>query len=109
VFGNALLQERTARYVASKRGGLIDLVCNGRGPEPLASVLDLSLLKVGASDASVEGECGRACTFCLYLMPVLQHRQRDDIEESLQGYAETVPFDMAGLRDQRCAADQRPF
>lgn len=46
VFGNALLQARTARYVSSKRGGLIDLVCNGRGPEPLATVLDTSLLKV---------------------------------------------------------------
>jgi len=46
VFGNALLQARTARYVSSKRGGLIDLVCNGRGPEPLATILDTSLLKV---------------------------------------------------------------
>ena len=30
-----------------------------------------------------------------------QHRQRDDIEESLQGYAEGSAFDMTLLRDQR--------
>lgn len=123
VFGNALLQvrfssslavrtvsylsasqARTAAYVASKRGGLIDLVCNGRGPQPLASVLDTSLLKVrdGCTPHPMLLWASAPLPPLPFALPSAQHRQRDDIEEALQGYAESAPFDMAGLRDQRC-------
>lgn len=74
----------------------MDLVCNGRGPQPLASILDTSLLKVKRLP------CTRnIIALRVHLGCPMQHRQRDDIEEALQGYAEGAPFDIGTLRDQR--------
>lgn len=75
LYGNALIQTRTATYLSSKlRAVLVDVLCNERGPAPLPALFDFSLLK---------------------------HRQRDELEEVLKSWAEGVPFDMATLRDHR--------
>lgn len=48
VFGNALVQERTSKYIAAKRAELIELICNQKGP--LAPIVDGSLLRHKAID-----------------------------------------------------------
>jgi dynein assembly factor 3 len=47
VFGNALVQERTALYIARLGQELVSFVCNGKGP--LHRFVDLSHLKVRRS------------------------------------------------------------
>jgi dynein assembly factor 3 len=75
LYGNALLQARTARYLGTKlKSVLIDVLCNERGPAPLPALWDLSLLK---------------------------YKQRDELEATLKAWDEAVPFDMATLRDYR--------
>lgn len=75
LYGNALIQTRTAAYLSSKlRAVLVDVLCNERGPAPLPGLFDFTLLK---------------------------HRQRDELEEIFKSWADGVPFDMATLRDQR--------
>ena len=72
VFGNCLVQDRTAKLVAFKAGELIELLCDGRGD--LADIVDFSLLK---------------------------YRERDELEAVLKAWGYAVPYDMAGLRDRR--------
>ncbi|RHY31815.1 hypothetical protein DYB32_003134 [Aphanomyces invadans] len=52
VFGNALVQERTAEYIEEKAKQLVHLVCNESGH--LADIVDLSHLKMKTRDALVE-------------------------------------------------------
>jgi hypothetical protein len=47
VFGNALVQERTAHYIARLGQELVSFVCDGKGP--LRRLVDLSHLKVRTS------------------------------------------------------------
>ena len=64
VFGNVLVQERTARYIAQKGRELVDLACNERGA--LGDMVDLSLLR---------------------------HRERDELVDVFHSWAENVPFE----------------
>jgi len=75
VFGNSLLQERTAHYVHRLGQELVELVCDERGS--LSDVVDLSLLK---------------------------YRERDQLVEALRAWDPKVPYDLVGLRDHRLRA-----
>jgi dynein assembly factor 3 len=75
VFGNGVVQARTATYISSQlKPLLVDLLCSQKGPFPMASMIDFSLLKF---------------------------KHRDELEEIFKGYDERVPFDMKTLRDFR--------
>jgi len=80
VFGNSMVQARTAAYLSRRRLMLIDLLCSGRGPAPLPALLDAYSL--------------------------LRHRQRDEVESVLKTWAEEVAFDMPLYRDTRVRAHQ---
>jgi len=76
VYGNALVQARTASAISTARLGLIDLLCNGKGPQPLGSVVDVESL--------------------------LKFRQRDDLEFVFKTWeAGADEFDMVLLRNHR--------
>ncbi|GMH69978.1 hypothetical protein TrST_g14142 [Triparma strigata] len=72
IFGNTMVQDRTARYIEETARGLIEIITDG--DHPLSDVFDLSNLKF---------------------------RDRDLIENSFKSWFTDVPFDMQGLRDQR--------
>ncbi|ETW08824.1 hypothetical protein H310_01331 [Aphanomyces invadans] len=72
VFGNALVQERTAEYIEEKAKQLVHLVCNESGH--LADIVDLSHLKM---------------------------KTRDALVEAFQSWHTSVPFNVERLRDQR--------
>ncbi|RHY11830.1 hypothetical protein DYB25_001026 [Aphanomyces astaci] len=72
VFGNALVQGRTAEYIEEKAKQLVELVCNESGH--LADVIDLSHLKM---------------------------KSRDALVETFQSWHTNVPFNSERLRDQR--------
>jgi dynein assembly factor 3 len=76
VFGNCMVQDRTARYIARLGRELIDLVCSGsRASEhALADIVDLSLLK---------------------------HRQKDALETIFRSWACNVACDMPAFWDHR--------
>ena len=63
VFGNALVQERTAKYIEKKSKQLIKLVCDGEGV--LGDMFDFSLLK---------------------------YRERDELESALKRWRQVWPF-----------------
>lgn len=76
VFGNALVQSRTSKYISSKRLALMDLLCNQRGPVPLGTVVDQESL--------------------------LKYKERDELEFIYKTWDEgSGAFDMAQLRDYR--------
>ena len=50
VYGNTLLQRRTAHYVAQQGKALESLLCDGEGNETLRSLLNFSLLKYREKD-----------------------------------------------------------
>lgn len=76
VFGNALVQSRTSKYISSERLALIDLLCNQRGPVPLGTVVDQESL--------------------------LKYKERDEMEFIYKTWDEgSGAFDMAQLRDYR--------
>ncbi|GMH71944.1 hypothetical protein TL16_g05790 [Triparma laevis f. inornata] len=72
IYGNSMIQDRTARYIEETARGLIELITDG--DHPLADVFNLSNLKF---------------------------RDRDLIENSFKSWFCSEPFDMQGLRDQR--------
>ncbi|KAF0775692.1 hypothetical protein AaE_000607, partial [Aphanomyces astaci] len=72
VFGNALVQGRTAEYIEEKAKQLVELVCNESGR--LTDVIDLSHLKM---------------------------KSRDALVETFQSWHTNVPFNLERLRDQR--------
>jgi dynein assembly factor 3 len=72
VFGNALVQERTSRYIERLGYEMRNLIVDGTGR--LEDIVDLSCLK---------------------------YRTRDDLDRCFQSYAQAVPFDMSELRDHR--------
>lgn len=64
IYGNALVQDRTAGYIAAQGEALVRLVCDSKGP--LASVVDTSLLKF---------------------------REVDELQEIFQGWSTKAPYD----------------
>lgn len=76
LYGNALLRERTAEYLDLRVRPLIQVV-TGTSRSDFADLLDFSLLK---------------------------HRDRDEIEEVMQSWRSSVPFDIGTLRDTRLRA-----
>lgn len=73
MFGNSLLTKKRAAYVEAKGRELIDLLTNDAGT--LKGLVDLSLLKF---------------------------KERDELENIFKTWRESVAFDIAGLRDERC-------
>lgn len=75
VYGNALLQSRTAAYISTVlRPLLLDVLGSSKGRFPLPSLLNFSLLK---------------------------YKQRDELEDAIKAYHDSVAFDMTTLRNYR--------
>ena len=64
IFGNALVQDRTSKYIAQKGQELIQLICDRKGV--LAPMVDTSLLK---------------------------YREVDELQEVFQGWSHKAPYD----------------
>jgi dynein assembly factor 3 len=96
VFGNALLQQRSARYVAQRRLALIEMLC-GEG-------------RVGAGAPAAGSEAAPAAASLLTSVATLaaaadfsqlRYRARDAVEAALKLWAEEAPFEATTLRDAR--------
>lgn len=89
IYGNALVQSKTSKYISQKRVSLIELVTggtraagSGQGGSSLAS-----------SSSPLLSE--------LVDFESLRYKQRDEIEETLKTWAEEAPYNTTQLRDQR--------
>ena len=74
LFGNTLVQRRTAKYISTKGRELENLLCDGVGSETLRSLIDFSLLK---------------------------HRERDEMQRVFKSWDTSVPFNAQELHDRR--------
>ena len=74
IFGNTLVQRRTAHYIAQQGKALESLLCDGVGNETLKSMLDFSLLK---------------------------YRERDQLQTVFQSWSINNPYDAEGLHNRR--------
>ena len=74
LFGNTLVQRRTAKYIAVKGKELENLLCDGVGSETMRSLIDFSLLK---------------------------HRERDELQRVFKSWDTSIPFNAQELLDRR--------
>lgn len=78
IYGNALIQARTAAYISARRTLLQDVLCSARGPAPLPTLLDAYTL--------------------------LKHRTRDEIDAVFKTWDESISYDITLYRDTRMRA-----
>jgi dynein assembly factor 3 len=72
IFGNSLVQERTAKYIHSKGAELVELICNNEGA--MAGFVDVGHLKF---------------------------KQRDELEQVFKSWSVDIPFEMTEMREAR--------
>jgi len=95
IYGNALVQAKTSKYISQKRFSLIELVTGGTRA-------------TGAGSSGSSGNSGGSLATSsspllseLLDFESLRYKQRDEIEETLKTWAEEAPFNTVQLRDQR--------
>ena len=83
IYGNALVQAKTSKYISQKRFSLIELITGGtRATGPGNSISTSGSLASSSSPLLSE----------LVDFESLRYKQRDEIEETLKTWAEEAPF-----------------
>jgi hypothetical protein len=93
IYGNALVQAKTSKYISHKRLSLIELVTGGTRAAGAGSGGGGGGGSLAASSSPLLSE--------LVDFESLRYKQRDEVEETLKTWAEEVPFNTTQLRDQR--------